>query len=108
MSDIKLVNPQGLKTLEQYGAALLSSMISLQTLEQFHVVAFKQGFLEEAETETATSICWDLRRLVASYKKLMELVIERAPLDEQTVIAELKALMPTIKMPKKRKVNKDV
>jgi hypothetical protein len=108
MSDIKLVNPEGIKTLEQYGAALLSSILSLRTLEQFHVVAFKIGILEEAETETATTVCWELRRLIALYKKLIELVIERAPLDEQAVIAELMSLIPIDKVKTKKPRKKNV
>lgn len=98
------VTADKLETLEQYGASLLSSMISLQTLESFHIEAFKKGLLEEDEEECSKTICWEIRRLMALYKKQVESVMERTELDESTVLEGLKALMPDIKKSRKKKV----
>ncbi len=103
MKDIKFVNANELETLEQYGAALLSSMISLRTLEQFHLVAFKKGLLDTDEEECSKTICWELHRLMALYQKQVEHICDRTELDEKTVLDNLKALMPDVKIPRKRK-----
>ena len=72
MKDIQFVNAEELQTLEQYGASLLSSLISLKTLESFHIAAFNKGLLDEDEAETGKTICWEIQRLVALYKTQIE------------------------------------
>lgn len=94
MKEPQFVNPEQLETLEQYGAALLSSMISLRTLESFHIAAWSKGLLEEDEEETSKTICWEIRRLVALYKQQLENVMERAPIDEKQVMEALRQMMP--------------
>lgn len=108
MKEVKFVNAQDLSSLEEYGAALVSSMISLRTLESFHIAAFNQGLLEEDEAETGKTICWEIRRLMALYKTQMENVLDRTELDEQAIIDSLKALMPDVKKSRKKKIQHDV
>lgn len=106
MKDVKFVNAQDLTTLEEYGAALLSSMISLRTLESFHIAAFQKGLLQEDEAETSKTICWELRRLMSLYKTQTENILQRTELSEEDILQNLKALMPNVKIPRKRKVTK--
>lgn len=104
---MKFVSADELETLEQYGAAILSSMISLRTLEQFHISAFQKGILDTDEEECAKTICWELHRLMALYQKQVEHICDRTELDEKTVLDNLKALMPDVKIPRKRKPKKE-
>ena len=108
MKDIQFVNAEDLETLEQYGAALLSSMISLRTLEGFHIAAFNKGLLDEDEAETGKTICWEIHRLMALYKTQIENILDRTELSEQEVIDSLRAMMPGVKIPRKRKNLKKV
>jgi hypothetical protein len=103
MKEPQFVNAEQLETLEQYGAALLSSMISLRTLESFHIAAFTKGLLEEDEEETGKTMCWELRRLMALYKQQIENIMERCDLDEQKVMDSLKMLIPNTKLKRKKK-----
>ena len=96
------VTADKMKTIEQYGAALVSSMLSLRTLESFHIEAFKKGLLEDDEAECSKTMCWEIRRLMALYKKQLESVLERTELDESNVLEGLKALMPDIKKTRKK------
>lgn len=102
MNDIQFVNPAQMKTLEQYGAALLSGMISLKTLEAFHIQAFTIGLLDEDESEAGKTICWELQRLIALYKTQMQNVLDRTAIDESQVIDSLRLMMPNVKIPRKR------
>ncbi len=108
MKEIQFVNADELKTLEQYGASLLSSMISLRTLESFHIAAFNKGLLDEDESETGKTICWEIQRLMSLYKTQIENILDRTGLDEKQVIEALKCMMPNIKMPRKKRSVKAV
>ena len=103
MKEPQFVNPEQLETLEQYGAALLSSMISLRTLEAFHIAAWKKGLLEEDEEETSKTICWEIRRLMSLYQTQLLNVMERAPFDQEELYQALQGLTPEQKLPRKRK-----
>jgi hypothetical protein len=103
MKEVKFVNAEDLSTLEEYGAALLSSMISLRTLEGFHIAAFNKGLLDEDEAETGKTMCWEIQRLLALYKTQIENVLDRTDLSEEMVLKSLKAMMPDVKIPRKRK-----
>jgi hypothetical protein len=103
MKEIKFVNADELSSLEEYGASLLSSMISLRTLEGFHVAAFNKGLLDEDEQETGKTICWEIQRLMSLYKTQIENVLDRTDLKEEDILQSLKAMMPDVKIPRKRK-----
>ncbi len=108
MKEIKFVNAEDLSSLEEYGAALLSSMISLRTLESFHISAFNKGILDEDEAETGKTICWEIHRLMALYKTQIENVLDRTELKEEDVLLALKNMMPDVKIPRKRKYTKKI
>ncbi len=111
MKEVSFVNADELETLEQYGASLLSAMISLRTLESFHIAAFNKGLLDEDESETGKTICWEIHRLVALYKTQIEHVLDRTELKEEEILLSLKSMMPNIQLPKRKytkKVKKDV
>jgi len=108
MNNIRFVSAENIKTLEEYGAALLSSMISLRTLESFHIAAFKAGILEEEEEETTKTICWELRRIMILYKTMIEGILERTELNENTILTSLQMLMPDVKKPRKKKNKQDI
>ena len=103
MKDIQFVSAEGLENLEQYGASLLSSIISLKTLESFHIAAFNKGLLDDDEAETGKTICWEIQRLLALYKTQIENIMDRTELNEQQVIDGLREMMPNVKIPRKRK-----
>ena len=106
MKDITFVNAEDLEDLEQYAAALVSSTISLKTLEGFHIAAFNKGLLDEDEAETAKTILWEIQRLLKLYKTQIENVLDRTEIDEQQIIQSLRDMMPDIKIPRKRKYKK--
>jgi hypothetical protein len=108
MKDIQFVNAEQLTNLEQYGAALLSSLISLKTLESFHIAAFNKGLLDEDEAETGKTICWEIQRLIALYKTQIENVLDRTELKEEDILTNLRSMMPNVKIPRKRKNAKKV
>ena len=103
MKHIQFVCSDELETLEQYAASLVSGMISLCSLEGFHVAACRKGLLQEDEIETATTICWEIRRLVALYKTQIEHILERVQLEEQDILQALHKLMPDVKKKRLRK-----
>lgn len=99
MDDIKAVNVDNMKTLEHYATSLVTAIISIGTMEKFHLNAYKQGLLEEDEAERALTICWELRRLMSLYTVQFEDVAERTEIDRVTVLAGLKDLIA----PKKKR-----
>ncbi len=103
MKDAQFVSAKDMKTLEEYGAALISSMISLKTLESFHIVAFDKGLLDEDEAETGKTMCWEIQRLLSLYKTQIEHILDRTELDQDQVLSNLKSLMPNVKIPRKKK-----
>ncbi len=107
MKDPTFVNAEDLVTLEQYGAALLSSVISLKTLEAFHIAAFNKGLLDEDEAETGKTIVWEIHRLISLYKTQIENVLDRTELDEKQVMSDLQAMIPSVKIPRKRNKKED-
>lgn len=100
MKEVKFVNADELSTIEEYGAALLSSMISLKTLESFHISAFTKGILDDDETETSKTICWEIQRLMSLYKTQIQNVLDRTNLSEEEVMNSLKSMIPNGRLPK--------
>lgn len=101
MKEVHFVNAEEMETIEHYAAALLSSMISLRTLESFHIAAFKKGLLDQDESETGKTICWEIQRLLNLYKTQLENVLDRTELDEKTVVESLCKIMPKMKKEKR-------
>lgn len=107
MSEITFVSPSNLSTLEQYGAALISGMIAIRTLEAFHLQAFKLGLLDEDEQETGKTICWELQRLLSLYQGQVKNVLDRTEINEDQILDSLRQMMPDVKIPRRRRTKKD-
>lgn len=103
MENLVFVNAENISNLEEYGAALLSSLVSLKTLEAFHIAAFNKGLLDEDEAETGKTICWEIQRLICLYKTQIENVLDRTELKEEDILSSLRAMMPNVKIPRKKK-----
>ncbi len=103
MENINFVTASKMQTIEDYGAALITGMISLKTLESFHFEAHKKGLLDEDEEETSKTICWEIQRLLALYQEQMKHVLDRSQVKQEDILAALKTLAPDIKLPRKRK-----
>ena len=101
--DIEFVNSKDLQTIEQYGASLISALVTLKTLESFEHVAYKKGILDEDEAETSKTICWEIQRLLALYQTQIKHIVERTSLNEQDVVDKFRTLMPNVKIPRKNK-----
>lgn len=106
MQDVRFVDPEKIETLEDYGAAIISGMVSLKSLARFHMIADEKGLFEEDEQETGKTICWEIQRLLMLYKTQLENIMERTPIDEAKVIESLRNMMPDLKIPRKRKYTK--
>ena len=77
--DLTYVDAKSLKSLEGYAIALVTGMLSLKTLESFHVRAIEMGLLTEDLACRANTIVWDLRRDIKLYKDQLETVLELLP-----------------------------
>ncbi len=106
MNHIKFVSAEELETLEDYGASLVSGMVTLKTLESFHIAAFNKGLLEEDEAETGKTLCWEIRRLLQLYRTQMENILDRTEINEEMVINNLRSMMPEVKIPRKKRKKK--
>lgn len=102
IKEVNFVNPEELTTIEDYAASLLSSLISIKTIEAFQLSAFKKGLLDKDEEETSKTICWEIQRLIMLYKSQIEHVLDRTELKEEDVMQALKAMIPDVKIPKKK------
>ncbi len=107
MKEINFVNAEDLATLEHYAASLLSSMISLRTLESFEIAAFKKGLLNDDEIETSKTIVWEIHRLLALFQTQLKHVLDKTEIDEQQIVDSLRKMMPNVKIPRKRKAKKN-
>jgi hypothetical protein len=103
MKDLNFVSADKLETLEQYAGSLLSGIVSLKTLESFHLVAHKKGLLNEDEEENSKSICWEIHRLLSLYQIQMKFILDRTEITREEIIDAFKAQMPNVKLPRKRK-----
>ena len=103
MKNVVFVDAENISSLEEYGASLLSAMVSLKTLEAFHISAFKKGLLDVDEAETGNTICWEIKRLLALYQTQINHVLDRTSLNEDQVLDSLKSMMPNFKIPRKSK-----
>lgn len=77
--EVTFVDAKKLKTLEDYSVALISGMLSLRTLEEYHKRAVDIGILTEDLSCRANTIIWDIRRMLKLYKDQVESVLELLP-----------------------------
>ena len=104
MTDLQFLTADRMDSLEQYGASLLTGMISIRSLESFHITAMAKGFLDEDEDEACKTLCWEMRRLMKLYLNQYEKISSRCQINEDNVLDSLKSLMPQVKKPRKRKI----
>lgn len=104
-TNLRLVTADKLNTLEDYSAALMMGMISLQTLCAFHEAALQKGILQTDEEEKATTIVWEFRRLIKLYMGQTELIMERVDISKEQLMNSLKKMVPEVKKPRATKKN---
>lgn len=108
--DLTYVDAKNLKNLEHYAVALVMGVLSLKTLEQYHVRAEDIGILKEDMSCRANTIIWDLRRDMKLYQDQLESVLELLPEDfsTDTIIETLQKqeLTKARQMTRKKRVKK--
>lgn len=97
--DLKLVDCKKMKSLDDYAMALLAGMISIKTLESFHVKAVSLGILKEDLECRANTIVWDLKRMLKLYQDQCESILDLLP--TETFEKAMKSLKEDIKTQKK-------
>ena len=86
-----------MKSLDDYCMALVSGILSLQTLESFHIRAVEIGILKEDMECRANTIVWDLRRCIKIYHTQLAEALDLLP-DEMNIaklIEDLKKIHKT-------------
>lgn len=88
---IKLVEAKHMKNLEDYLVALVAGLISIKTLESFHVQAINLGVLKEDQACRANTILWDCKRLQRLYMQQADSVLELLPpeISFENIVAHL-------------------
>ena len=106
MKEFRFVNAKDLKTIEDYATCLLTGLMTIKTLYAFQSEAFKKGILDEDEMETGKTICWEIERLLSLYQTQLKNVLDRTELKEEEILESFKALVPDVKVPRKKKDDK--
>lgn len=91
MKETQFVSADEMETLEQYGACLLTGMVSLKTLESFHIQGIKKGILGQDEMEAAKTICWEIRRTLGLYQTQLQNILDKTEIDGDQVMRDFKA-----------------
>lgn len=109
--EMQFVNPNGVDTLEHYAISLVTSLLSLKTIEASQIAAMQKGILDESELHNAETMIWELRRLMKIYQNQSEYVLARLPDDFnlETIMDSLRGqtLAKAKQMTRKRKPKKD-
>lgn len=95
--DSTYVTSKKMKSLDDYCMALVSGILSLQTLEAFHIRAVEIGILKEDMECRANTIVWDLRRCIKIYHTQLAEALDLLP-DEINIaklIEDLKKIHKT-------------
>ena len=79
--EVTFVDAKKLKTLEDYAISLVSGMLSIKTLEEFHARAIEIGILTEDLNCRGNTIVWDMRRMLKLYQDQLESILEILPDD---------------------------
>ncbi len=92
--DHTYVDAKKVKSLEDYAMSLVSGMLSLKTLQSFHIRAIEIGILTEDMACRANTIIWDISRDMRLYKDQLETVLELLPptFNEENLIDNLKKI----------------
>ncbi len=87
---MKSISASDIKSLEDYAVALVTSIISLKSMEMYHIFTYKQGLMNEDEEETSKTILWESKRLIALYTKQLEFITDRTGIDVESITAQVK------------------
>jgi len=79
--EIKVVDSKDIKCLEDYATSMITALISLRTLEGYHIAAVKLGILKEDQDCRANTIIWDFIRLRKLLAEQLESALELLPDD---------------------------
>lgn len=74
--DLTYVDIKKMNSLEHYAMSLMTGMLSLKTLENFHIRAIDLGLMPEDMMCQANTMVWDIRRLLKIYQNQMECALE--------------------------------
>lgn len=94
--ELKLVNAKEMNSLEQYLFAIVTGMLSIKTIAEFHIQAIKLGILKEDQECRVNTIIWDCKRILKILQDQAESIKELLP-DEfsiENVIKELAKQSP--------------
>lgn len=105
MNEFQFVDTNKVETLEQYAASLITSMVSLKTLNEYHLTAYRKGLLVEDEVKLIETIHYYIDTLLRLYRSQVENILDRTGQKEEDILQEFKNVMPNVKIPKKRKYN---
>lgn len=89
--DFTYVDPKKMKSLEDYAVSLVTGILSLKTMESFHIRAVDLGIMPEDIACRCNTIIWDLRRSMHIYHEQLESVLELIPdtFNTETIIQGL-------------------
>lgn len=79
--EYRYVDASKMKSLEDYAIALVMGILSLKTLESFHVRAVDLGVLKEDHECRLNTIVWDLKRIMKLYNDQLASILELVPDD---------------------------
>jgi len=106
MKPLQLVDASKVDNIEEYATSMLAMTVTLKTLEAYHLTALKKGFLDDDEKECASTILWEIQRLMSLYQTQMKNVLDRSELNQELIIKMLHESYPEIQLPKKPRKRK--
>lgn len=77
--EVTFVDVTKMKSLEDYAISLVTGMVSLKTLENYHIRAYELGLFKEDHECRCNTIVWDLRRMIKLYQDQLESILELLP-----------------------------
>lgn len=78
--DLTYVDAKNLKNLEDYAMSLFEGLLSLRTLEMFHIKAIEIGILTTEDLQCrGNTLIWELRRNMKLYMDQLDTVLELLP-----------------------------
>lgn len=81
---------ENIKTIEQYVAFTLASMLSIQTLASIQIGSLKVGIFDESESQMCAAIISDLRTVMQRCHAQVDNVLERSSTTKEEILNEIK------------------
>lgn len=76
---LNLLDPDKMKTLDEYVVMLVAGIMTLNTLKQFHIKAVSLGIFKPEHETMANTLVWDLNRLCHLYMEQAENLLQLLP-----------------------------